>query len=279
MKDKVIVGYDLGLNCAQISYCTYENQVPETLAMVPGTEKYTIPAVLCKRNQVNQWFFGEDAIKHADKQDGTLVTDIVEKALAGEVIVIDDTEFDAVAMLTLFIKRSLSKLTAAINVDKLEGIMFTCKNLDTDMVEVLKGVVSGIGLKTKYVCFQSHAESFYQYMIHEPDELWTRDVLLLDYNTEVLKTYRMSCNHRTPPIVSFIEEAEYPFFACNALPEEEGLKAEILEQMDKRFLSILEECCEGRLISTVYLIGDGFSVDFMKDSLKYLCRGRRVSAI
>lgn len=276
MKDRIIVGYDLGPASAQISYCTYENQIPETLAVIPGTEKYSIPTMLCKRNNVNQWFYGDDAVRHANQGDGTLVTDIVEKALAGEQIEIDGTEFDAVALLTLFIKRSLSKLSAVFNGERVEGIMFTCKNLDTDMVEVLKGVVSGLGLKTKYVCFQSHAESFYQYMLHEPEELWVRDVLLFDYSSDIMKVYRMECNRRTTPIVSFIEEAEFSFFACNDFPEEDYLKEKVFEQMDSRFLSVLEECCEGRLISTAYLIGDGFAESWMKNSLQYLCRGRRV---
>ncbi len=46
--------------------------------------------------------------------------------------------------------------------------------------------------------------------------------------------------------------------------------------MDDRFLSILKEICEGRLISSAYLIGEGFKEEWMAESLKYLCRGRRV---
>lgn len=43
---KVIVGYDLGREQAQISYCGLEESEPETVSAVAGTEQYNIPAVL-----------------------------------------------------------------------------------------------------------------------------------------------------------------------------------------------------------------------------------------
>ena len=62
-KGSVLVGYDLGDQYSQISYCVFGNEDVETVATVVGTKQYNIPTVLCKRKGVNQWFYGKDAVK------------------------------------------------------------------------------------------------------------------------------------------------------------------------------------------------------------------------
>lgn len=55
---KIAIGYDLGDDYAQISYCFLDGETVETLAVVTGTEQYNIPVVLCRKKGVNQWLFG-----------------------------------------------------------------------------------------------------------------------------------------------------------------------------------------------------------------------------
>ncbi|HKM35083.1 MAG TPA: DUF5716 family protein [Lachnospiraceae bacterium] len=276
MKDKIIIGYDLGNIYSQISYCTYDSDVPETLSVVTGGENYNIPTMLCKRQGVNQWFYGKDAIKHADMEDGFLVQDLLLKARSGEKVVIEDEEFDPVALLTLFIKRSLTLLTTISQSACIDALMVTCEVLDSTMVDILNRVMTGLALKTKNVCFQGYVESFYFYTLYQPEELWMRQVLVCDYVTDYIKIYRLECNRRTTPVVAFVDEEEFPFIQSAELPQEENLRKNISEQMDSRFLSVLNEVCEGRIISSAYLIGEGFRDEWMKESLRYLCRGKRV---
>ena len=276
MKDKLIIGYDLGNQFSQISYCAYDSDVPETLSIVTGGENYNIPTMLCKRQGVNQWFYGKDAMKHAETEDGILVQDLLVKARNGEMVVIEDEEFDSVALLTLFVKRSLTLLSTISQSAYIHAIMITCEVLDNTMVDILSKIVAGLGLKTKNVCFQGHVESFYYYTLYQPEELWIRQVLVCDYASDFIKVYRLECNRRTTPVVAFVDEEEYPFIQIAEMPKEESLKKNITEQMDSKFLSLLQEVCEGRMISSAYLIGEGFKNDWMKESLRYLCRGKRV---
>lgn len=262
MKDKIIVGYDLGNRYSQISYCTYESDVPETLSVVAGGESYNIPTALCKRKGVNQWFYGKEAYKHAEEDEGQLITDLLTLAKAGEKVMVEEEEFDPVALLTLYMKRSLTLLSMISGMERIGAMMITCENLDGRMVEILNAVVSGLSLKTKEVYFQGHVESFYFYTIHQQAELWNRQVVVCDYNTDYMKIYRMECNRKTTPVVAFVDEEEFPFMAC--------------EEQDERFLTILKEVCEGRMISSIYLLGEGFKEEWMEESLRYLCRGRRV---
>ena len=110
--DKVIVGYDLGKDYAQIScYVTGREEEITTLSSVAGSQVYTIPLVLSKRQGVNQWFYGSEALRHAEEEEGILVEHLLKLAKDGEPVQIDGTTLDPVALLTLFLKRSLGMLS------------------------------------------------------------------------------------------------------------------------------------------------------------------------
>ena len=276
MKEKIIVGYDLGNQYSQISYCTYENTVPETLSVVAGAQVYNIPTALCKRRGISQWFYGKDARKHADMEDGVFVENLVEAARKGEPVLLEDEEYDPVALLTLFVKRSLTLLSMVSSPDKIAAMTITCEELDSKMVEILDAVVAGLALKTKIISYQSHLESFYHYTIKQPRELWQQQVLVCDYAGERMRFFRMECNRHTTPVVAFMEKEEYPFLTGAAGIEEEALRESLYKQLDERFLRLAEKVCEGRMITSVYLIGEDFSEDWLKESLRFLCRGRRI---
>lgn len=263
---KLIVGYDLGSENAQISYAFSEEGEVETLSQVAGAEKYNIPAFLFKRYGVNQWLYGREALRLSDGEDGILVGNLLAMALDGEPVVVDGESYDPVGLLALFFKRSLSLLSQVGT--KIAALMVTCPVMDRKILEILGSVVSGIQLKAEQIVFQSHAESFYSYMLRQPAELWNYPAVLFDYGENSMKVYRLESNKRTTPTVVFIEEAEYdtPDRGISAGPEE----------MDGAFQKIAEEVCGKSIIGSVFLIGDRFAGDWMKSSLRFLCRGRRV---
>uniref|UniRef100_UPI00405762E3 DUF5716 family protein n=1 Tax=Acetatifactor sp. TaxID=1872090 RepID=UPI00405762E3 len=273
--EKVIVGYDLGNDYSQISYCIADSKV-ETLSSVAGAEYFNIPTVLCKRENVNQWFYGKEAIRYAEDNHGILVKNLVQLAVEGEEVQIEGKAFDPVALLTLFVKRSLGMLSPIVSPDKIDALMITCENLNHRMLEVLNQVVGGLKIKLGQVSFQSHTESFYQYMIRQSEELWIRQSLLCDYRDNTIRIYRMECNRRTMPIVAFIDKEQYSFPSYEPMPEAESLRREKMERMDGELLELMTKVCENRMISSVYLIGEHYSEEWMKESLRFLCKGRRV---
>ena len=54
--DKMIIGYDLSYQYAQISYCRLSAQTPETFAVPGQAKQYNIPLCLFKRKRVNEQY-------------------------------------------------------------------------------------------------------------------------------------------------------------------------------------------------------------------------------
>lgn len=260
--EKVIVGYDLGNKYAQIScYVTGSEEEIRTLSSVAGSSVYTIPLALSKRQGVNQWFYGSEAIRYAGEEEGILVENLLKLARDGEPVQIDGAPIDPVALLTLFLKRSLGLLSQVTNTERIGALMITCEELNHRMLEVLTAATEGLHLKTDQICFQSHVESFYYYNLYQPEELWRHKTILCEYGDASIRTYCMECNRHTTPVVAYMEEREFPF----PVPES-----------DEKMQEIAKKLCENQMISSVYLIGEAFSRDWMKESLRYLCKGRRV---
>lgn len=275
-KGSVFVGYDLGERYTQISYCLFEESDVETVAPVVGTKQYNIPFMLCKRKGINQWLYGKEAVRSAGDETMCPVDDILNFARKGMEIELDGETYDPVALLTLFIRKSLGLMSFIVPVEHIGALLFTVDRMDDRMVEILLQVAANLQVKTEHIYFQSHTESFYSFMLYQPSELWAYQVVVCEHDGRYLKTYRMECNKRTTPIVALIEEACYETVVVPEENEEEAVKEDAFRVADERFLGILEKLCEGRIVSSAYLLGDGFREEWHKKSLQFLCRNRRV---
>lgn len=277
--DKIIIGYDLGNVFSQISYSylSQDSEV-ETLSCVAGEEHYNIPTVLCKRQGTGQWFFGREALRFSqdNPEEAILVEGLVELAAAGEQVPVDGENYEPVALLTLFMKRSLGLLSLVSAPERIVAMMITCRKLDSLLIQVLNRTVTGLGLHYTRVYYQSYAESFYDYMLYQPRDLWTFQTVLLDYREDGIYSMRMECNKRTTPVVAYVHQRLYPFCGESCLPDISGLEAGRLARLDQDLLEVARQECEKYTVSSVYLIGEGFAGEWMSQSLQYLCKGRRV---
>lgn len=272
---KLILGYDLGNEFCQISYALSDSGEVETLSQVTGAENFNIPTVLCKRAGVNQWFYGKEALRCAREEQGILVENLLGLALEGEPVLIEGESFEPAALLALFFKRSLGLVSQVASSERIGALMITCEMVDSRVLGVLNRMVAAVHLKTEKVAFQSHTESFYSYMLRQPRELWTNRSLLFDYRGNCMRMYRMECNRRTTPVAAYIHEEAHPFYTWEPLPEEQALRERRIAELDSGFMRIAEGACADR-VESVYLIGDGFEQEWMKESLRLLCRNRRV---
>jgi len=274
--ERVVIGYDCGDFFSQMSYCYLDVEEPETFSMVLGGEAYNIPTVLAKRKDVNQWEYGEEALKFGEIE-GNLIKNLVSKALEGNLVCVEDYEFPPEDLLALFMKRSLALLTISINRSNIESIVFTVDVLNQKMLDILNHCVDSLGLneQTK-VYFQTREESFFSYIIKQPKDIWESQVMMLDSSKGYFRYMRLEMNRKTVPVVAFIETEEFPEVSFTCIPKQITTKENFFARMDLAMQTVVEDVCEGRRISTVYLIGDIFNDGWCKETLKYLCKGKRV---
>ncbi len=275
---RFVLGYDLGEKVSQISYLALDADMPETLSVLAGAELYNIPTVLCKRKDVNQWFYGKEAVRHIDEGDGIGVYGLLNAARIGKPVMVGEAEYDPIALLTLFIKRSLSLLSMEVSLDLVEAVMFTTRSLDNRMVQVLNAVTSALELKTTNVFYQSHQESFFNYMLYQPDDLMHHTVLACDYDMDELNVYQLKLNHNTTPVVATIDVDVFGSLrlGTEGFPTDAALYRKTCDRLDNEFLTIMQKVCQERIVSTVFLLGDGYHEKWPKRSLEFLCRTRRV---
>ncbi|MBQ8946676.1 MAG: hypothetical protein IJ058_07690 [Lachnospiraceae bacterium] len=271
----MVVGFDLGRYSVQISFWRPGMEEPKTAELVTGSELYNIPMVLCKRRGVNQWFYGRDAIKYHENGDGIIVDNLLQKAIDGETEVIDGNEVDGIALLTLFIKRSLSILGGA-GTANITDIMFTCEELGTDVIEVMSRVTTGLQLKKCNVYFQNYSESIYHYMIHQDESIWKHNVLCSHYDGRYVVNYVFHRNLKTTPIVTFVDAGEKTELPMPQIVSEDAREA-AYDRLDRQFTESVENILGGGdFFSGIYLLGDGFKDEWYTGSVRMMARNRRI---
>lgn len=281
-KNKIAIGIELRNDFSQISYCMLNQSVPDTYSMVAGREEYNVPTVLCKvkdkqEYHSDKWLFGREAIDVANNREGYLVEDLILLAKNQTSIEVDEKEYPIDLLLSLFIKKCLLAIVPSGKLEDIISIAFTLKDLDDKVMQVLKTAVSQIPRCDVKVTFMSHQDCFYQYLIHQPREMWLHDVVLYDYREEGIISYYFHTNNQVTPCVCFMEKDFFPQMRMNEISSYSNEQRDAyLVQLDETFMEINHKMCDEKQISAVFLLGDLFANEWCKQSIKFLCKQGRV---
>lgn len=269
-----VLGYDLSDSFCQISYLSSDSDMPQTLSVLAGAELYNIPTVLSKEKGTSNWYYGKEAQKRIEENGDIEVRGLIEKAGKMDMIEVDGTEYNPVALLSLFIKKSLSLLSMEMSMELVKAIVFTARDLDDKMIEALSAVVENLGLDSCDIFYQSYEESLYYYMLYQTEDLKRQNVVAVSYDFGRMYVYMLRYNRGLSPIVSCVDTSYYDDLAL-ADPEL-PTSQEKIDMMDEQLSFILRHLMENTVVNSVYLLGNGFRSQWMHKSLKFLCTGRRV---
>ena len=174
---------------------------------------------------------------------------------------LDGQSYTYVELFALFIRKMLM-LAAKLNPNvQIEQLVLTTDSLNRENMKLFAAVMEKLDIAPGHFTVIDYPESFYYYALSQKRELWLHDTAMFDYGKSGLLYFYMERKTKTTPqLVSVMERN---------LGQLEGDK-------DEAFLSVLPEAFGKRIFSSVYLTGDGFDGEWMRQSLKYLCRNRRV---
>lgn len=273
---RYIIGYDLNDSMSQISYFELNNSVPETVANDEEEERLGIPTVLSKRKGVAQWEFGNAAIKASENGSGTLVDKLLSFAAAGAKIEIEGEAYDPTDLLVLFVRRSLNMLSMIMSPSEVEYMILTVASLEGKYVDVIERIAGSMPVPREKIIIQTYEESIYYYLIHQPEDLWERDVVVFDYSGPHLKAYQLWMNRATEPVVAFVDRTAFEEIKMPKYMMKEEESVEKADRIDELVLQISHDYFSNKFVGTVFLLGEGFEGGWCNKTLKFMCMGRRV---
>lgn len=268
---KFLLGYEIGSSYVQISYMKVGDEEPTTLSLLAGMEEYNIPFFLFRAEETGVWYFGKEALEKQKEVKGQGISNLMELACSRKEYDLGEETYETVALLALFVKRSFSLLSMEVPLERIAACTFTMNLQDEVKVKVLKEMVKYLQLKQIEFHFMGKEESFFYYNLHTEKELWKNQVMLYEMDQDSLTGYRLHLNRNTSPVVTLIDKKNY-----SAFKEKMMNTVEEKEKRDKLFLNYLQEDMEEAIVSTVYLIGNGFLGEWYQRSVRYLCQKRRV---
>ena len=260
---KFYLGIDLNDQYAMISYFNTEMPEPQTASVIAGSEDYLIPLLLAKRKEMGQWYFGEEALKRAKKGELICIDNLLKRAVGAEKILIDGQTYQAQDLLALFLRKIMEIPSKLGNLQNCDKLVITVDKLTKENMKMFWNLLPKLGLNSKQFMVIDHKESFYYFALNQDKTLWIHDIMLYDYDGIQLKYYHLNRNQKTIPQVISIFESK---------------KTDMESDVDKEFSKVVQTSMDNKVVSTVYLVGEGFNENWMKSSLSLLCRGRRVFA-
>lgn len=270
----ILFGIDIGEEILQITRYQVGMQEPETIGTHVGSDKFEIPLCMFIPSEEGTWYYGENALKYKDKEDGVFIGELWKGSLESRRVVVLGKCYLVRELFAVFIRRILKLGMGVTSIGMLEGVVFTVHGLDQPAILELQEIAKLLEIPPENVFFQDYLESFASYVLNQKRELWAREVFLFYFKKGRIYGYQMIVDQRVAPNRIYIEKVldneEQNF------DEEFHKKAEAATQMDSWFMNKTVELFGKRLISSVFLIGEGFEHDWMKESLQYICHGRRV---
>ena len=259
-KSPMYIGIDLNDRYAMVSYYQLNMKEPETVSTIAGSENYAIPMVLAKRRGLGQWYYGDEAVQMAKTSEVICVDSLLRRALDGESIRIEDETYKAQELLGLYLRKIMELPQKLGNANHCDRLVLTIERLSRENMDLFWGIANMLKLSRNQFMVADHKESFYFFALNQKEELWLHDVYLFEYENGGMNYFALKRNVRTSPQVITINESN---------------RVLIGEEKDASFLNLQRKAFENKVISSVYLVGEGFDGGWMKESLNFLCRGRR----
>lgn len=179
---------------------------------------------------------------------------------------------ELVHMLREFVEHSLSRF------EQIEQLVFTVPKLDMDIVRMLKAIGKRAGVGNNQIYVQDYKESFCNFMLYQPKELWQYEAALFHCDRHEVKAYmlkklRTGYGRGRDAFVTVDEVARAQMEELAAVYP--VLNVDRAKEADLQFRQFVQGVFDKKLVSSVFLVGEGFENNWYPQSLKVLCNGRR----
>lgn len=267
---EVFLGLDLCKKNIQISYFREDKQEPESICQENNTETYQMPNVMFYAEKEQKWYVGNQVSQVRFEQEGTVIEDIVENIGSSEHVVIKEQDYTYEDLLFILLKTQIEGFLKKSEEYELRALTIALETYHPQVYQVLGRLREELGVSKESFYIMSHQNAFFQYVMNQDEKLRNNSVAMFEYGTEGMEYYRIDKKHQGNTKIFYLQHQD--------MKEEitYGMLFEDIEKLDQLFADIARAKMKETYISTVYLTGPGFNDQWIEESTKVLCDGKRV---
>lgn len=267
----LLLGIDLSDEFTQISFYQYQTNDVSSIAMSMDTTNPLVPTCLLVKESTKDWVFGEEAVRIKELNGGFYVDHLVTKAIHEQNIEIYQSVYTPEMLLSKYFKKILSYIRQHFLNCTIAKLVITLENTTPKVCDVVYAALKPLGLDKDRAIILTRVQCFMYYILSQKQELWLNDVGLFQFDDNGMNYYRLSVNRRNSPIPVIVNKIELSSDFSLKLLEQEGVV-----RFSQRFETIANQLLYKRLTTSLFFTGKGFSGEWVDDTLKKLCVGRRV---
>ncbi|MBE5928298.1 MAG: hypothetical protein E7267_02845 [Lachnospiraceae bacterium] len=265
----LIAGFDLGNEYSQISYFDDEKAMPVCIGK--DDEEMYIPTVLGVKD-TGEWLCGREALYYNELGRCKLVKDFVSLISQEQPVYLDDKVLDPSLLLVTFFKKTLFKLKEYEPNKSIRKIVVAVEKLSEKFAEYIYLALESMGIARSRVEVLSYKQSYLYYVLSHSSNIWVNDVGMFDFNKRGLKYYQITVDRQRTPHIAGIIEKDYTDSLNYEMVNDEKYR----DSLGYIFENVVQNAIRRQIISTLYMIGDGFADGWAELVMKKLCGGRRV---
>lgn len=267
---EIYLGLDLCKKNIQMSYFREDKQEPESIYQLNNTETYQLPNVMFYSFEEKKWYVGNNVSSVRFKDKGVMIEDVLGSIDSDISTVVDDSILSPEELLLLLLKMHIEEFMNRSEEYKLCRLTVTLEKYHPKVYHVLLKLREELSLSEDSFYIMSHENAFFQYVMNQDEKLRNNSVAMFEYGSEGMEYYRIDRKQQGNTRIYYLsrqdmkEEMSYSMLFGD------------IEQLDQQFAEIARVKMKETYISTVYLTGPGFNDNWIEESKKVVCDGRRV---
>ena len=267
---EIFLGLDLCKKNIQISYFNEDKQEPESICQLNNTETYQMPNVMFYSEKEQKWYVGNRVSQVRFEKEGTVIEDVLENIDSSEHVVIKDQDYTYEDLLLILLKTHVEEFLGQSGENKLHALTVALETYHPKVYQVLCKLREELELTKETFYIMSHENAFFQYVMNQDEKLRTNSVAMFEYGTEGMEYYRIDKKHQGNIKIFYLQHQDMKKELTYRMLFED------VKELDKQFADIVRVKMKETYISAIYLTGPGFNDQWIEESTKVLCDGRRV---
>lgn len=267
---EIYMGLDLCKKNIQMSYYQEDKQEPESIYQLNNSETYQLPNVMFFSEEEQKWYVGNNVSAVRFQSEGVMIEDVLGHIDSDISMVVDANIYSYEELLLMLLKIHIEEFMARSEEYELCGLTVTLEQYNPKVYRVLEKLREKLHLAKEQFYIMSHENAFFQYVMNQDEKLRNNSVAMFEFGNDGMEYYRIDKKHQGSTRIYYLSRLDMKQELAYSM-----LFGDI-QELDQKFADIATAKMRETYISTVYLTGPGFNDDWIEQSKRVLCEGRRV---